>query len=103
MSIEQTMTAVVPGAGPKTQLMQHKPSVKTSGLCFLIDVAAFYALLCFGQAVLDFDELNSSMELQIEHYSVAYLWLNISVAMTLAAGCVMENINLRPARLFVRL
>lgn len=79
--------------------MREQPLMRL-GLMLFIDALVLYAILVLAQAVLDVEDLNMGLQLQIHYYSIAYFWLDISVVMTLVAGCAMENLRLRPARWF---
>jgi hypothetical protein len=103
LSIEQT--AVKSAAKVSTvQNTESEPMREQSpmrlGLILFSDALVFYAIVLLAQAVLDVEDLNIGFQLQIHHYSVAYFWLDVSVVMTLVAGCEMENLRLRPARWF---
>ena len=103
LSIEQT--AVKSAAKESTAVdMESEPMREQSpirlGLVLFIDALVFYAIMVLAQAVLDIEDLNIGLQLQIHYYSIAYFWLDISVVMTLVAGCALENLRLRPARWF---
>jgi hypothetical protein len=99
LSIEQTVANPVIKAGTGLKATR-KQSPAHLGLPLFIDFVTFYAIVVLAQAVLDVEDLNSGLQFQIQYYLVSYFWLDISVAMTLVAVCVWENLRLRPARWF---
>ena len=103
LSIEQTAVKSAAkestAVGTESEPMREQPPMRLGSVLF-IDALVFYAIMVLAQAVLDIEDLNIGLQLQIHYYSIAYFWLDISVVMTLVAGCALENLRLRPARWF---
>lgn len=88
--------AMAGSASPPSPPHARGDSAVRACLFFLADVLAIYALLTLAASLLDLENLDTGIRSRIQHYSMSYFWIDLSVAMVLVAGCVMENLRWRP-------